>query len=319
MIEKELKPLIDKEEYSKKLSEAIEYVLYVTIYKPLFEILGIKIRRENARVTSLVDKLKSGHIQYQDGLFMGAFSAAASKELRAMGAKWDLKRKAFKLPEDKLTIDLRQAIAVSKHALEEQKAALIKALDKPIEIPNIDFNKYASVTIENLEAQVKEITPESITMPPEISPTMAEAIKTDYSDNLNLTIKDFSDEAIMDLRERVSKNMVQGFRADKIQGVLEAQYGVSRRKARFISRQETSLLVSKYRETRYTDAGITRYRWETSHDERVRQDHKDLNGKIFSWDNPPITNKMTGQRNNPGEDFGCRCLAIPILRIGGNQ
>ena len=40
--------------------------------------------------------------------------------------------------------------------------------------------------------------------------------------------------------------------------------------------------------------------------------HKDLDGKIFEFANPPITNEK-GDRNNPGEDWQCRCEAIPIV------
>ena len=72
-------------------------------------------------------------------------------------------------------------------------------------------------------------------------------------------------------------------------------------------------MVSKYRQIRYEDVGIRRYMWSTSGDVRVRHDHKELNGKIFYFDNPPITDKATGARNNPGEDFGCRCVAIPVM------
>ncbi len=60
--------------------------------------------------------------------------------------------------------------------------------------------------------------------------------------------------------------------------------------------------------------GILEYRWSTSKDERVRHDHKALDTKIFSFASPPVTNLKTGARNNPGCDFGCRCIAIPIFR-----
>ena len=44
----------------------------------------------------------------------------------------------------------------------------------------------------------------------------------------------------------------------------------------------------------------------------VREMHKALAGKVFSWDDPPITNEK-GDRNNPGQDYGCRCYARPIV------
>ena len=34
--------------------------------------------------------------------------------------------------------------------------------------------------------------------------------------------------------------------------------------------------------------------------------------KIFEWDNPPITNEK-GDRNNPHEDWQCRCEAIFVI------
>lgn len=72
-------------------------------------------------------------------------------------------------------------------------------------------------------------------------------------------------------------------------------------------------MVSSYRELRYKDIGVSKYEWSTSRDVRVRPDHRALNGQIFDWEHPPIVNKQTGKRANPGEDYNCRCLAVPVL------
>lgn len=68
------------------------------------------------------------------------------------------------------------------------------------------------------------------------------------------------------------------------------------------------------------DAGCRQYVWSTAKDSRVRACHRSLEGKVFSWDNPPEMWKetksgivYTGRRCNPGEDFGCRCVAIPVF------
>ena len=66
---------------------------------------------------------------------------------------------------------------------------------------------------------------------------------------------------------------------------------------------------------RYTNAGVKEYIWSTSNDQRVRPDHKELNGKTFSW-GEAVIDRTTGQKGNPGEAFGCRCLALPVVRIG---
>ena len=38
----------------------------------------------------------------------------------------------------------------------------------------------------------------------------------------------------------------------------------------------------------------------------MRTTHRANDGHIFSWENPPAT-------GNPGEDFGCRCEAVPYV------
>jgi len=108
------------------------------------------------------------------------------------------------------------------------------------------------------------------------------------------------------------QNTMSGQRANNIVKLIQANYNTSLNKAKFLARQETSLLMSSMREQRYKDAGITRYKWSTSHDERVRPLHKRVNGQVFSWDNPPIVGEL-GEALNPGEDYNCRCVAIPII------
>jgi SPP1 gp7 family putative phage head morphogenesis protein len=63
---------------------------------------------------------------------------------------------------------------------------------------------------------------------------------------------------------------------------------------------------------RQTQAGISEYEWSTSGDERVRSSHDELDGTRQSWDDPPVTND-DGDTNHPGEDYQCRCVAIPVL------
>jgi len=63
---------------------------------------------------------------------------------------------------------------------------------------------------------------------------------------------------------------------------------------------------------RQTAAGVSRYEWSSSADERVRPRHRELDGQTFSWDDPPVTND-DGDTNHPGEDYQCRCIAVPVL------
>ena len=55
--------------------------------------------------------------------------------------------------------------------------------------------------------------------------------------------------------------------------------------------------------------GSNKYKWRTQKDSRVRLTHRKLEGKIFSFDKPPI---IDGRPLHPGEDYNCRCVAIPV-------
>ncbi len=48
------------------------------------------------------------------------------------------------------------------------------------------------------------------------------------------------------------------------------------------------------------------YVWRTQRDAKVRGAHRIQDGRIFSWSNPPPT-------GHPGQDFNCRCQAIPYI------
>ena len=104
---------------------------------------------------------------------------------------------------------------------------------------------------------------------------------------------------------------------------IQENYSLSQRRSLFIARQETNLCLANYQKERYLNLGINEYKWKTADDEKVRNypknnksggNHKRLNNLIFSFDNPPITNELTGERHNPSEEYGCRCVAQPIIR-----
>jgi hypothetical protein len=52
--------------------------------------------------------------------------------------------------------------------------------------------------------------------------------------------------------------------------------------------------------------GIEQYIWRTMDDGKVRALHRQYDDRTFSWDNPPAD-------GHPGDAFGCRCTADPVL------
>ena len=180
-------------------------------------------------------------------------------------------------------------------------------------LKSLDFADKFDDVIKNIDKQFEGSIKLANIAFSDITETAKLAIAKEWSNNLKLFVKKFTDEQITELRQLVQRNFEVGFRAKNLEQILTKKFNISKNKAKFLARQETSLVSANYAKQRYKSAGINNYIWSTAQDERVRSDHKSLNGKEFSFDDPPITDKDTGARNNPGIDYGCRCFPIPIV------
>ena len=93
---------------------------------------------------------------------------------------------------------------------------------------------------------------------------------------------------------------------------LELVLGSGRDRAKLIARDQTVKHNAAVNQAQAEASGVREYTWRSTHDQSCRPMHKALDGTVHRWDNPPITNK-DGDRNNPGEDYNCRCQAEPVL------
>lgn len=120
------------------------------------------------------------------------------------------------------------------------------------------------------------------------------------------------------IREIVLAGLYEGKSVDEVSKEIQNRVGMSKKQARYYAMDQVSTLVGTINKKQQTDAGVERYRWADRRDNRVRECHRALNGHIFRWDDPPEMwyrtksgIKYTGRRCHPGEDYLCRCGAIP--------
>lgn len=102
-----------------------------------------------------------------------------------------------------------------------------------------------------------------------------------------------------------------GTRAKEVSDAIRNSTGVSERRAMLIARTEVSRTASMLTESRARFVGSTQYVWRTVGDADVRQSHREVNGKVFSWDAPPTLSD--GTTTHPGCIFNCRCFAEPLI------
>jgi SPP1 gp7 family putative phage head morphogenesis protein len=109
-----------------------------------------------------------------------------------------------------------------------------------------------------------------------------------------------------DIQSAVTDAVRTGRTTEELRKEIQARYGVSQSRAELIARDQISKFNGQVTEYRQTSVGIDRYMWSTSGDERVRTSHKENDGRVFEWKNPPET-------GHPGQDYQCRCVAIPVV------
>lgn len=136
-----------------------------------------------------------------------------------------------------------------------------------------------------------------------------------------LKIKSIPNEMLDDMRDIIMDGYLKGRPIRDLQREIQEQYNVTKHKAQMLARDQVATLNSQLCQAQQRDAGVSKYRWSTSHDSRVRDCHAELDGKVFSWDDPPEMwyetqsrgTVYTGRHCHPGEDYCCRCVAIPVF------
>lgn len=330
--------------YWENIEEQLHDIFFKLIFEPILEVMtkfsmqmdpAIKKMRlhtifndragdanETVRLA-----LKSGRIQYRDGVFSGDFSGIIARSLRGIGADFIKRQRIYRMDPARVPGWVKAEAGAYSATAREAHAAIKKALDYVDSSLDQMIQKHTvkpRATVAKFEGDFQPIA-KQLEVHPTLSEDSIDRLSADYTENMKLWIQKFSEEEIEELRGVVEDNAQEGYRFDKLIDKIEQRYGVTRSKAKFLARQETALFMSKFRQNRFREAGITHYKWSTSHDERVRPEadatgrsrlnnHRRLDGRIFAYTDPPIVDLATGRKANPGEDFNCRCVDIPILK-----
>jgi uncharacterized protein with gpF-like domain len=140
----------------------------------------------------------------------------------------------------------------------------------------------------------------------------------------------------------VEKNTLEGLNKKQLLESIQNEFEITKAKATFLVRQETSLFLSKLSNERYIDAGLDLYMWLNSHDIRVvgnpsglypeptegHGDHWIMAHKICRFDDPTVyadsiedakkekwksKASIGADDKHPGEAFNCRCHKKAII------
>jgi len=119
-------------------------------------------------------------------------------------------------------------------------------------------------------------------------------------------IKSVPNKYIDDVEKTIARGLRDGLRHEAIAKLIEERHKVAKSSAKLIARDQVGKFYGEVAGERQKAMGIERYIWRTVHDNRVRDEHAELDGQTFAWSDPP-------SEGHPGFAINCRCFAEPIF------
>jgi SPP1 gp7 family putative phage head morphogenesis protein len=320
------KPIKPSKYFDDKIAKQIINWEWLWYYKPILDIL--KPNSVINEAESIVNALKSGLLYYQNGAFYsksGRFSNKIAMELEKLGARYSKYGRCYRIAQNKLPNSLLWGIETTKAKVAADVLSIKKLLDfslgniteaikslKIVDVAKQMFLDLQERTINNFNKNKIQV------IAPKMSDFRAKQLAENYTENLEFYIKKWQPEEIIKMREVVGQMAIDGESRITIANYIEKQFKVSQRKAKFLARNESSIATTEYLSAKYQEEGFEEFEWVTNLDGRERKLHKELNGKIFRFDDPPIIyideKKGIVQRGLPGETYNCRCTFIPVLK-----
>jgi uncharacterized protein with gpF-like domain len=330
-----------KESWYLDIQDKLEKYFYATYFLPLIELFKEPLYNST---NDVINAIRRGQIVLQDDEISGVFNIKVSKELSKFAKfnkfthKWKIADKTI-IPKDILA----SSVVANEKAkqLQERMKSIIDntaniSKDK-VKDTNFDISKQAKEMDAILEKERVDLGIQY-----EMNDRIREEMTKIYNENMQLNIKNWDTDQIMRLRDMIEKSTLEGYNRQKMIEAIQTEYEVSKSKATFLARQETSLFMSDLRDERYKDAGIDIYQFLTSNDIRVvgnpagkfpvgnegHGNHFILNHKYCKFsDDSVYADSLEDVKNNkwktraslgapetkPGREFQCRCIAKPVI------
>ena len=149
----------------------------------------------------------------------------------------------------------------------------------------------------------------------QMTPAMRDVMKASIEENVSL-IRSIPQQYLVNVAGDVYRSVQAGRDLGTLAKALEKQYGVTKRRAALISRDQNQKMTAVFTRVRQEELGIEYALWMHSHAGKTyRKTHLTNDGRRFrvseGWFDPdPKVRRFI----HPGELISCRCVSRPIIR-----
>lgn len=154
---------------------------------------------------------------------------------------------------------------------------------------------------QNLNAQLRPVVGlDVVGSEPWLEPVVEDFVARNVA-----LIKSIPTRFFDEVETAVTREASQGERWENLAKTIEDRWGVSQSRAKLIARDQVGKFYGELNRTRQRGLGIRKATWRTVNDNRVREEHGELNGTVYDLSKPP--------EGGPGQPVNCRCYDDPDL------
>lgn len=218
-------------------------------------------------------------------------------------------RAKFKNNEPRIAQD-----AIPAEVLRIAIAELSRRWTKRFDEASDRLAEYFATAIEDRStAQLKRILRDGgWTVKFQMTPAMRDVFEATINQNVAL-IKSIPQQYLASVEQMVQQMIQGGGDLYKLSGDIQDKYGVTKRRAALIARDQNNKANASFQKARQLELGITEAIWMHSHaGKEPRPSHVAMNGKKYDikkgmWD--PTEQEWI----MPGQLINCRCTSRPVV------
>jgi len=211
--------------------------------------------------------------------------------------------------EPEIVADATPAVQLRKTIAELRKRWL-KKFDKG----SRDLAKYFAQEVSaRTDAQLKKALKDAgFTVQWKMTKAQNDILQATVQANVSL-IKSIPEEYLKQVEGAVMRSVQTGRDLGKLSKELQKKFGVSKRKAALISRDQNNKATSAFQRARQQELGITKAIWMHSHaGQEPRPSHVAMNGKEYDI-NKGMWDRDEQEWIFPGQLINCRCTSKSII------
>lgn len=200
--------------------------------------------------------------------------------------------------------------------LEDRFSALFDGADK---IASTMLKQTDAASVTSLHGSLGQLTGGLSLKTSVVPPQLQQAISAALSENVAL-IKSIGSRYLDQVQGAVMRSITTGRGLQDLVPEIQKQGQIAERRARNIALDQTRKAYNTVNRVRMQALGVQKFEWlHSGGGAHPRKDHERMDGKIYSFDDPPVIDPRTGERGFPGQAPNCRCRMLPVIEFEGEE